>query len=395
MRRAALALSTLSACAPSTEGHFIEPDGARSLVVVQSTEGGVEAFALDLEGDSDRVWFPAAAGDVDVVRYRCGLATLGLPAGALMSAPDGRSLPRSTLGAVPSFRLAAPLPACRPLTVRRLDLPAEIRWLSSDGRAALVGHRDAVSWVGADGELTTHAVPASVYALGVGGRTTLFLEEGLTQAFTRAGPTGPPSQPQAGLWDRWMVGSASSDAAWLLTDRGAVVELREDGAEAQASLSAEGLEPTALVATDGNRAWAGGPSIEQLVRLDRPDTRLPALDGRTSALTVAQSTLVVATERGAVSAWKDSAWAPVVDLEAPIVALAPVGSGLIALSEEGRAYAIDVDAGHVCAVTELDEPVGPPYVAVGEALYARPRGQPSLSRIAFVDGRACPGPLSP
>jgi len=399
-RQASVVCALLCACAPSTEGHFVQAEGAQSLLVLTRSEGAVQqVFGIELGGAESEVWLPQAESDTEVLRYACSLADLGLRAGPISVAQQGRALPRSSMGPVPELTVQADLPSCRPITWAQTALPDTVRWLSTHGEQVLVGHEQAgLSWVQRGAPPHTQTSPQSLYGLGMGDTVTIFLAGGGTQRLDKDGPVGPRVQMEAGLWDRWLTGTATGAEGWLLSDRGVVLSLSEDRVRVQDRLPMSELGQTVQVAAHDSTAWAVSPSLPEVVSLAELGASVPRPPGRAAAVAVVQGELLVGTDTGEVFAWRAQAWTPLAALGQEILRMAPAGSSLLVLTAQAQLAVLDVSHAQVCFRTQINAAVGQHHVANQDSLHLVPaQGPARLLSARLVDGRSCPDvePLSP
>lgn len=398
--QATVVFALLCACAPSTEGHFIQTEGAQSLLVLTQSEGAVQqVFGIELSDASSEVWFPEPEASTEVLRYGCSLAALGLAAGPMAVVPQGRALPRSSMATVPELTVQADLPSCRPITWTTTVLPDAVQWLSTHGEQVLVGHAQAgVSWVHPGTPPHTQRGPDSLYGLGVGGSVTLFLSGGGTQTLVKDGPDGPRVQLEAGLWDRWLAGTSTGSQGWLLSDRGAVLTLSEGRVRVQDHLPSTDLGQTVQVAAQDGTAWAVSPSLAEVLSLDERTASVPAPPGRVAAVAVVQGELLVGTETGEVLVWRAETWTLLAALGQEVLRMTPSGSSLLLLTAEAQVAVLDVQEVLVCFRTQIEAAVGQHHSGTPGSLHLAPaQGPARLWSASLVDGTACPNvdPLSP
>lgn len=386
----------LSACAPSTEGQLIEPQGASSLLVLTRAEETVtEVFGIELSQDSLPVWFPKAEAHTEVLRYPCSLSELGLPAGPIPLGDEGRPLPSSASASVPAdLRVVAPLPACRPVQVRRDALPKPVRWLSPHKAGVLIGHAGGlVTWVEASGQVRTQMGPDSLYGVGQGQVATLFFADGGSQPYANGSSTGPRLQLENGLWTRWMTSTSTRSETWLLTDRGAVLRLGDGRVQLSERLPSFELGQATVLAAGAEQVWASAQGLPDLYRLKEPTGPMPAPPGRVSALAEVQGVLLAGTEAGEVFAWQAGAWSLKLALGEEIRAMAAAGSSALVLTRGGGVFVFDLEAGRVCEQARLNTAVGQHVVAVEGGLAFSPSESPAaLWQVSLTEGRACPDP---
>ncbi len=399
-RQASVVCALLFACAPSTEGHFVQAEGAQSLLVLTRLDGEVQqVFGIELTGAESEVWWPQAESDTEVLRYACSLAELALPAGPISVAQQGRALPLSSMGPVPELTVQADLPSCRPITWSQTALPDAVRWLSTHGEQILIGHEQAgLSWVQRGTLLHTQPSPQSLYGLAVGETVTLFLAGGGTQRQDMQGPLRPRVQLEAGLWDRWLTGTSTGSEGWLLSDRGVVLSLREDRVRVQDRLPTNDLGQAMQVAAHSSTAWAVSPSLPEVLSLAQLNASVPRPPGQAAAVAVVQGELLVGTDTGEIFVWRDQAWTPLAALGQEVLRIATAGSSLLVLTAQAQLAVLDVPNAQVCFRTQVEAAVGQHHVAHQGGLHlVAAQGATRLLSARLVDGTSCPDvePLSP